>query len=376
MKKLALGALMIGLLAACGGGGGDGDDVDLIDANGDQPDMEQSAACNPVANTGCAAGEKCTWIDITDTLGTIGCAPDGTAGLGEACTTGAPGETTGYDTCQGGLYCLQGVCQEICTTAPDSCPTTSACSRYSGLFEGADVETGVCDFKCSPGPQLRTFDNGANCGGTDTAAKGCYGWAWGTTPIEFTCTPDISDAVHGQPPAPLNSQNMPYLNSCDAGYFPWVGSFEDTAPDICIAFCQPAETHSGSTGGADGTSPYTCGERGAVAANSMECRYIHIFDQTPDPAQNNSGVCFDTQSYVTDWDGDGPDGPTPMPRCTTLGTALIDTDGDNTPDTPEHLYWGCAPWPAQLVSNRPLGGFRAMLEEKLRERLPTAKPRP
>ena len=54
MKKLALGALFIGGLVACGGG----KDVQLIDA----PNDGNVAACNPVAQTGCAANEKCTWF--------------------------------------------------------------------------------------------------------------------------------------------------------------------------------------------------------------------------------------------------------------------------------------------------------------------------
>jgi hypothetical protein len=375
MKKLAFGALMIGLLAACGDDGG----TSFVDAAADDVDADVPAACNPVAQTGCEAGEKCTWQDVTDTLGRIACVPNGTVAVGGACTFLPPGETAGYDDCVAGAYCLSGSCQEICTDAPDSCDTaTSACSSYSGLFEGADVSTGVCDFKCEPGTQDRLFDDAAACGGTTERPRGCYGWAWGSMPLDYTCTPDISMATHGQTPDPLTPQGGPYLNSCDAGYFPWVGSFDDTAPDICIAFCTPDQTgsHSGDTAGIDGEAPFTCGAKNAVGS-SMECRFLHIFDSTPPLDQYNaSGVCFNTADYVSDWDGMPGTPETGMPRCTTLtNTIMLDTDGNTTLDTPENEYWGCAPWtdPTNFApAGGKMGGFRVMLEEKLRARLERA----
>jgi hypothetical protein len=372
MKHLKIPFLLLGsLVAACGGGGSD------TPPDG-PPDVEidGGVACNPVAQTGCADSEKCTWQDVTADLGRIACVPNGTVAIGGTCTFLDPGETAGYDDCVRGAYCLSGTCQEICTDAPDSCDSaTSACSSYSGLFEGADVSTGVCDFKCEPGTQERLFDDAAGCGGSTERPRGCYGWAWSDSPIEYTCTPDISDARHGAPPNPLNPQNIPYLNSCDAGYFPWQLNNEPDAPDACVAFCTPGETHSGATANVDGVAPFTCGAKGAVdAINNMECRFLHIFDSTPPLDQYNaSGVCFATSAYVGDWDGMAGTPETGLPRCTQLtNTIMLDTDGDMTPDTPEHEYWGCAPWtdpPAFAPPGGKMGGFRAVLEEKLRARL-------
>jgi hypothetical protein len=66
MKKLALGALFVGFMAACGGG--KKDDVVLIDAPEGGDDAPPSQVCNPIAQTGCQANEKCTWfIDHTPT---------------------------------------------------------------------------------------------------------------------------------------------------------------------------------------------------------------------------------------------------------------------------------------------------------------------
>lgn len=345
MKPTAIIALALALaVAACG----DNSPV-LIDAD-PSPDTDWCgsslflSACNPVSQTGCNPGQKCTWQTVNESTGRIACVPTGTVPEGGACTFLPPGETEGYDDCVGGHYCNGGVCQRICTDAPDSCPfATSACSTYPGLFEDcASVSTGVCDFKCEPGPQTRLFDGAALCGSTPESPRGCYGQAWSIAPTEYVCMRDISDSQHGETPNPLSPE--PLLNSCDAGYFPWVASYSPTAPDVCIAFCTPGETHAGAPANADGVAPFPCASRGA-AGSTMECRYLHIFDVTPPREQYNaSGICIETASYVSDWDDDPSTPSTPMPRCVDLGTQLIDTDGNGTPDTPEHQHWGCAPW--------------------------------
>jgi hypothetical protein len=348
MKRILHIALAIAL-AACGDDGAEPDCADQPD----QPWCEHwpavdaaSFVCDPVAQTGCLTAEKCTWQDVTDELGRIACVPDGTVAIAGRCTLMPPGETAGYDDCVRGAYCLSGTCQEICTDAPDSCDTTtSACSSYSGLFVGADVSTGLCDFKCEPGTQQRLLDGAAACGSTPERALGCYGWAWGTMPLDFTCAADESSAQHGDTPDPLTPQGGPYLNSCDAGYFPWPANFESRARAVCIAFCTPGETHSGDTTNVDGIGANTCGNKGAVG-DDMECRYLHIFDVTPPRGEYNaSGVCLGTARYVSDWDDDVTTPDTALPRCTQLtNTVMVDSDEDGTPDTPEHEYWGCAPW--------------------------------
>ncbi|MGB8223606.1 MAG: hypothetical protein WCF10_13555, partial [Polyangiales bacterium] len=106
--------------------------------------------CDPVANTGCEAGEKCSSLLISSdpslTTSTT-CLPDGTVRLGGACTVGAAGETTGFDDCRGGSYCSSGVCVEICSTSPDSCPTDEACSLFADLFADR-TDIGLCGFVC------------------------------------------------------------------------------------------------------------------------------------------------------------------------------------------------------------------------------------
>ena len=82
----------------------------------------------------------------------------------------------------------------------------------------------------------------------------------------------------------------------------------------------------------DGVAPFPCASRGAIGGG-VECRYLHIFDVTPPRGQYNaSGVCLSPSAYD-------------VPSCTALSNlTLIDSDGVGGPDTPEHEYWGCAPW--------------------------------
>ncbi len=87
MKHQILGTLFLATaIVACGGsdsgnnGGSDGG-ITFVDAS--SPVDAAVAACNPLANTGCQPGEKCTYVIDTpqgadDPLGSTRCAPDGT----------------------------------------------------------------------------------------------------------------------------------------------------------------------------------------------------------------------------------------------------------------------------------------------------------
>ena len=106
MKNLAFRSWSVGVvvaLAACGGGGG----TKLVDGGADAP-----TACNPVAQTGCQAGEKCTWIiDIDGTsttpdVGHIGCAVAGTTPDGGTCQDATATANGGVDTCVAGDLCI------------------------------------------------------------------------------------------------------------------------------------------------------------------------------------------------------------------------------------------------------------------------------
>jgi hypothetical protein len=135
--------VLLVLVAACGDDGGSSP----IDASTEPDAILCGSTCNPFSQTGCAADEKCTWQQITETEGVVACVPDGTVALGDVCTIMDPGETAGYDDCVGGTFC-RGVCKEICVDAPDSCPDMqAACAVYVGVFDGecVDVTYGLCE---------------------------------------------------------------------------------------------------------------------------------------------------------------------------------------------------------------------------------------
>src|SRR4051794_5833132 len=107
MQKLAFGALFVGLLVACGGG--NDNKIKIVDGNTGDTGGD---TCNVLTQTGCNAGEKCTWIHDQTTptpLGHIGCTADGTVAAGAACTYGADGPT-GFDNCTKGNVCVSGKC--------------------------------------------------------------------------------------------------------------------------------------------------------------------------------------------------------------------------------------------------------------------------
>lgn len=372
MKKLAFGALMIGLLAACGGDDGpnvgDDDDDTMPDASAapDAPDTVCDEADDLVTNNGCDTGQKCAWITIIEDdpktgdneyLGAIGCiAETGTAQVGEACETGKPGETTGSDTCAGGAYCIAGLCQALCTQNPDTCDAASSCATYLDLGDDTNV-FGVCDFKCNPVTQEREGDNAPDCGNVEGAIpRACY-TLWDR---QATCAPvprlireNPDDYVHGEP---LLGN---FLNSCAPGYAPLLPtSFEDDATQMCVAFCEPGPTSAenpANLGGLAGSN-YECLDR--QGTGGTECRYFWLFEEEAHPWSNEIGFCWTPGNYVADWDGaQGPMGETGALSC--ADASETDTNGDETPD---NLWWGCAPLPesavGQPIRNRAQMPFR------------------
>ena len=350
MKKLAFGALAIGLLStglvACGGGSGDddGDDIQLIDGG---IDAENAAACNAAEQTGCGAGEKCTWINIdsANDLGTIGCVAEGTVASGAACAYGPDGEATGFDDCVAGQICISGLCEAICTISPDSCDTNTSCSRYAGLFTGSTPELGACDFLCDPVTQARSADDVAVCGGEGTgtaATRGCYGVFDG----DFSCA-GVPQTVAAAPQDYTQDQTAygpasggAYLNGCAPGFAPLLRNANDAAaPVVCFAFCTPAARSMEAQANRGGLAPNDCAARGA---DTSECRYFWLWetwDAATDPVHPDEiGFCWDPGAYIGDWDGDALTPDDAIPECGSLPAA-----------DPDYLGWGCNAFAANLT---------------------------
>lgn len=141
--------------------------------------------CNPLTQTGCLVGEKCSWIvDQAAPLeiGHIGCAPDGDVATDGACIHGLPGPD-GFDDCVKGDVCSGGVCKTICDRnsfpMPTGCDSQHGCHDNSPLFEfGGVIVAGVCDPICDPLTQASLVGSGntAACGSPSPASPnhGCY----------------------------------------------------------------------------------------------------------------------------------------------------------------------------------------------------------
>jgi hypothetical protein len=285
MKKLALGMLLVGLFTACGDDGG----VHIIDSNRDAVSQ-----CDPLKQTGCPVGQKCSWfIDALDPpqyIGHLGCTPDGTANIGDACMFGAPGET-GVDNCKAGSVCSAyrgganpGICKAICDQAGGNpqCDSSHVCVTYSDLFatgETTPASAGVCDVACDP-----MTDNDYDGSGSDgtggilsgpasakrsmtcgsAANVGCYGGPSGGTPpaTGFSCTNEVHYAL-GSANGGLGLRHRTqclttngcaaagpkiYLNSCNQGYVPLIVESTEVSTRICMSICKPANCFSGSCG--------------------------------------------------------------------------------------------------------------------------------
>jgi len=125
------------------------------------PDASPGSSCNPVTQLGCAPGEKCAFIldSVDPTLGHVGCAPDGTADIGEACVDATVvGQT---DDCLAGGDCYRGTCHDICTTVSDDCVDGLCVTFVDALGNPIDIEI------CLPSCDLLLQD----CPG---AGEGCY----------------------------------------------------------------------------------------------------------------------------------------------------------------------------------------------------------
>ncbi|HSQ63645.1 MAG TPA: hypothetical protein VLM85_10545 [Polyangiaceae bacterium] len=349
---------------ACQCGGVDGgvdaspgsDAGDAGDAGGDAGDASVPL-CDPIAQTGCNTGEKCTWV--RDTLsptvtGELRCVQDGNVNSGGNCSYGASGSTTGYDNCKKGLICkapltesAAGSCVQICdvtatSNAPGACPANMACSTYSSYFvNNGSPTTGLCDATCNPLTQVRLTDNAPTCGGTINNGQptlGCYGMpSQDTSPTTFTCT--TAGLVANNSDVVCNQSNScgPYTNGCAPGYLPLMNASTSSTDRICVALCEPDDTSLESHPNPGGKNGHTCGAAGA--GGTHECRYWWMAEGSTTPISQWSdglGYCMDYTKYMYDSNNDNiPD--TVFPSCTTL--SLTAHNFSSTISDAE--YWGC-----------------------------------
>ncbi|HEY4179420.1 MAG TPA: hypothetical protein VGM90_21395 [Kofleriaceae bacterium] len=323
----------------------DAPEIAFIDAYGTCPN-DNADSCSPTAQTGCNASEKCTWI-----LGPeghcdyIGCAPNGTIEIGDAC--GSP-ETWAqkWDSCVKGAACVDGECRQVCDNngGTPMCDAMHACQVHDDLFtnSGSSV-AGVCDPGCDPLTQELLFGTDtAACGSVtpDAPEKGCYGY--GT----FACidVPAEVGVTHTDRTVPVTT-NFEGTNSCSPGFIPFFYESTGSTRTLCTGLCSALEIdntpqHVGNTKG----NPSALGKLPSNAA-------AELGDATCDVSKKGSdasSVCKFIWPYLVYDDGTLPPGFEHGPYLDSLGVCFArdhyfyDANGDMVPETP---YPDCSTLP-------------------------------
>ena len=323
------------LVAACNGNS-------RIHALADAPQQDSSTAdslfcggdpCNPLTQTGCCAGYKCTWIDDQDSpqpLGHIDCVFRGTVPVGEPCTYGQ-GSYPRFDNCEGGAVCWNGVCEQLCDpySSYAACDASHACITHEGLFGpvGQPVAAGVCEPACNPLDDNDFLGSGNRTGSACVGASGCYGYPNDTTPTKWTCDHQRTSLVHRAACTTAdgcaNTAGAPYLDGCAQGYLPLLYDVTGSMQIDCIALCKPADCWAGNCGTASanlvGASPHTCTPADArgtfnvatATNNGDQCMYSWLFEVDTlgnlvrSPTSDTVGFCVDHSKYKYDSNGDG-----------------------------------------------------------------------
>jgi len=284
-SKLAAGfSAAAFLFAACGGS--DSDNSPIV-PTGD-------VLCEPQAQTGCEAGEKCTSVVVSvndpatpavDEFKTeTRCVPEGTVAPGAACEFGDPGEDTGFDDCMVGYYCsggAGGVCTEICEKTNNGTTCTGAgaenCVTLAGIFEETDLSAvGVCAQACDPVVQ--------DC---EVAGDACY-LNPGSAEASCAVVPGSAADLDQDDPCAASAAGNCFLNGCSKGYAALLPLPPSDTASQCAGFCNPVETHTAQTGsaGGDGAAIH-CGTAfgdatrsdnpdiaGDNAGDNYQCRFI------------------------------------------------------------------------------------------------------
>jgi hypothetical protein len=192
-------------------------------------------------------------------LTTVTCVPNGNQVIGGLCGFGDPGQY-GYDNCQAGSFCLDGLCTPVCALDGAGCAADAeACIAYGGVFEGRAL--GLCTALCEP------LDPGA-C----AAGQGCY-LSLGTG--QATC--------HGA--GSLGQGEVcSYIDDCSQG-LGCVLLGADGASTVCAAFCDPdtAVTAAGQT----------CVQVLGPQAGAPTCIAINRFYSDTPAVPDRAGMCLD-----------------------------------------------------------------------------------
>lgn len=353
MRKLAVGALLIGLVVACSSKS----NPKIIDAPPGGGSDSGTAACNPLTQTGCNVDEKCTWIEdatMPQPLGHIGCAPVGSVARGGACMYGMPG-ATGYDNCGKGDVCVSRLCKQICDPngGMPTCGPNFSCGTYDGLFGPSGSTTppaaGACDPTCNPLDDNK-FGKATRAGSACAANQGCYGGPERTPtqgkPVTYTCVGEVNAMLtHRMACTQANgcqsSGGGSYLNGCASGFMPLFYDATGSMNVICNSICRPGDCYQGHCGTASAnlggdaaaTPRHQCNNTDSAgqfnvataANNGDQCFYFWLYEVDANqklvrsPWSDITGYCRDHAVYKYDPTG-GMNPNTSWPKCDTFAT--------------------------------------------------------
>lgn len=337
MKNWALAALFLGAVGvgACGGDDSDKNPpVTIRDGGG--ADATGNASCNPVDNSGCDAGEKCSaqykGQDADDVaIFQTQCGPAGTALRGEACMRAADDS----DDCAVGLGCFGtgdtgvGVCEASCTIeGTNGCTQDDVCIPYINLFNDVDQDPnnplnfGLCEQGCDPLSQ-KLVVNGeistSNCPG-DVACN----VFWGNDNGRGLCRGSTAN-VEQDDECEMNSGGGCAIDACAPGFdsLPETGNrFDDTQGPWCLGLCKPVNTYMGADPLQPAGDPAfdDCTRAGVLSGGHApySCRFVTFYSNIATPTAyglctpavlGDLGDCttFALDPFVEALNGDGTD---------------------------------------------------------------------
>lgn len=225
-------------------------------------------SCNPVAQTGCDVGEKCTFVpdDVNPLELRTVCRADGTVPSGGACTIGP---VTGVDDCVAGQFCWTEVCGEVCSAAPDSCPSGRRCEVIAGLLDSPGV--GECVVPCNP------LSDPSGC----SSGEACYLVVSQETTV---CGPPMESETQGDA--------CQYMNGCATGYSCALNDSPGVAAGLVCAFVCDASRSGGPT----------CAEGPGA---TFRCAQLNLFYPELSATPDEYGICIDPVEWsIFDEDGD------------------------------------------------------------------------
>jgi hypothetical protein len=295
-----------------------------IDGWWDAPPDAPAVTCDVLAQTGCAAAEKCTWRQDGVNLGYVACAPDGTVAAGSACTWRPYGQG-GYDDCTHGNVCADdgggSACEPICDPLRGSsaCASGRTCWLYKGTFgQGVERPTlGACDPICDPLADNDLLGTGSRPGSACGSGQGCYDSPGTVASHRFVCMRELNPALVHRTACTIANGCSAFglFDACAQGYAPLVADSTGSSQTDCVAYCTPGNAYFGNPGpqAPAGQAPHICATtdaRGAfgvtatATTNGEHCMYSWTLELdganqlVRTPTSDTVGYCVDHTKYV------------------------------------------------------------------------------